>query len=64
MEIGKDFTNWMKDQIEAFGFLEHQDFEVFTEKGVNPQGGRPSKGYMLSISMAKEKAPIDWGLRV
>lgn len=58
MEVGKVFAAWMPEQIEAFGFLEHQDFEVISESGNNPQGGRPSKEYMLSLSMAKELAMV------
>ena len=58
LEVGKIFAAWMPEQIEAFGFLEHQDFEVISESGKNPQGGRPSREYILSISMAKELAMV------
>ena len=26
LEIGKDFSNWIKDRIEQYGFTENQDF--------------------------------------
>ncbi|GLH72054.1 hypothetical protein GETHLI_05560 [Geothrix limicola] len=58
LEVGKDFTTWIKDHVEAFSFIEGQDFEVFTENGENPKGGRPAKEYMTSISMAKELAMV------
>lgn len=58
LEVGKDFTSWIKDHVETFGFCERRDFEVFTENGENPKGGRPSKEYMISISMAKELAMV------
>lgn len=54
LEVGRDFTNWMKDQIEKCDLVENQDYEVFAEKGENPKGGRPSKEYALSINAAKE----------
>lgn len=56
--VGKVFAAWMPEQIEAFGFEEHRDFEVFSETGKNPQGGRPTREYMLSIDMAKELAMV------
>ena len=36
LEVGRDFTNWMKDQIERCDLVENQDYEVFAEKGENP----------------------------
>jgi len=58
LEVGKHFSTWMPEQIEAFGFVEHQDFEVLPEFGFNPQGGRPAKTYMISLPMAKELAMV------
>jgi anti-repressor protein len=57
--VGKDFSSWIKERISKYGFIENQDFEVFTEFGENPLGGRPSKEYALSIDMAKELAMIE-----
>ena len=56
--MGKEFANWIKDQIESFGFIDGSDFEVIAESGKNPLGGRPTKEYMISISMAKELAMV------
>lgn len=58
LEVGKAFAAWMPEQIEAFGFLEHQDFEVYSKSGENPAGGRPRKEYLLSLPMAKELAMV------
>lgn len=52
--IGREFTHWMKDQIVRCDLIENQDFEVFAQKGINPQGGRPSTEYALSMDAAKE----------
>lgn len=59
LEVGKDFSAWMPEQIEAFGFQGGVDFGVFSESGENSKGGRPRKEYMISISisMAKATAP-------
>ena len=56
--VGKDFSTWMPESIEAFGFVEHVDFEVLPNSGFNPQGGRPTKEYMIGLSMAKELAMV------
>ena len=53
LEVGRDFTTWMKKMI-GYGFNEHADFEVYTQSGENPTGGRPSVDYIMSIEMAKE----------
>lgn len=54
LEVGKDFSNWVKDQIERAGLVEHEDYEVFAKNGENPLGGRPAKEYALSPDAAKE----------
>lgn len=52
--IGKDFSSWIKKQIERCDLVENQDFEVFTQKGGNLFGGRPTSEYALSVDAAKE----------
>lgn len=54
LEVGKDFSTWIKDRIIKYDFIENQDFTVFPEIGENQQGGRPRIGYAVSIDMAKE----------
>ena len=63
LEVGKDFSNWVKDRIDAFGFVEGQDF-VIVEGLISPNlartsGGRPAKEYYLSIDMAKELSMVE-----
>ena len=63
LEVGKVFAAWMPEQIEAFGFQEHRDFEI-TEGLSFPNSesakARPqkTKEYMVSLSMAKELAMV------
>lgn len=47
LESRRDFSNWIKDRIEKYGFVENQDFEVFNNFGENPSGGRPLKETFL-----------------
>jgi len=60
LEVGKDFSTWIKDRIAQYGFAEGQDY-VFTllpnfgEKGQ----GRPTKEYHLTLDMAKELAMVE-----
>ena len=53
LEVGRDFTTWIKQMV-GYGFVEHTDYEVFTDSGENPLGGRPKTDYVLTIDMAKE----------
>lgn len=59
LEVGRDFSSWLKDRIEKYGFGERTDYLVFTKSGENLQGGRPSKEYILSLDMAKQLAMVE-----
>ena len=59
LEVGRDFPTWIKDRIEQGLFAEGKDYVVFPGIGENPQGGRPTKEYGLSISMAKELSMLE-----
>jgi anti-repressor protein len=59
LEIGKDFSNWIKAQIERARLVDSRDYcvsEVFPQKGENSKGGRPSKEYHLTIEAGKHIA--------
>jgi len=59
LEVGRDFTNWIRARIAKYGFEEKQDFEVFAKTGENPQGGRPVTEYHLTLDMAKELSMVE-----
>ncbi|WP_273719097.1 MULTISPECIES: antA/AntB antirepressor family protein [Bartonella] len=59
LEAKRDFSNWIKDRINKYNLLENQDYLVFTNFGENLQGGRPSKDYALSLSVAKELSMVE-----
>lgn len=56
LEVGRDFSNWIKDRIEKYSFIEGKDFSLNLAKST---GGRPAMDYILSISMAKELAMVE-----
>jgi len=59
LEIGRDFSNWIKDRVQQYGFLENQDFIIFAETGEKPYSGRPAKEYALTLDMAKELSMVE-----
>lgn len=64
LEVGKDFSTWIKDRIEQYGFTESQDF-VIAEVLSSPESGstkaRPQKlkEYHLTLDMAKELSMVE-----
>jgi phage anti-repressor protein/phage antirepressor YoqD-like protein len=60
LDVGKDFTTWMKDRISQYGFDEGRDYvsDLFPNIGEKGQG-RPSKEYHLTLDMAKELAMVE-----
>jgi phage anti-repressor protein len=53
LQVGRDFSNWIKDRIEKFQLIKGKDYEVFAKSGENPLGGRPSNEYWLTITTAR-----------
>lgn len=55
LEIGKDFSSWMKGNIEKYGFVEGLDFVKVPAKSSSPILGSQEKiEYFLTVGMAKE----------
>lgn len=57
--IGKDYSTWMRRRISKYGFARGIDYEVFTQTGENPLGGRPENVYRITLDMAKELAMVE-----
>lgn len=57
--LRKDFSTWLKDRIDQYGFAENSDYVSIPQNGGKPSGGRPSKEYALSLDMAKELAMVE-----
>lgn len=56
LESGRQFSNWITQRIDSYGFVEGEDF--ITEL-LKSSGGRPSKEYYISIDMAKELSMVE-----
>jgi phage anti-repressor protein len=55
--IKRDFSNWIKTQIQRGGFIEGVDFVLLTEKGEQTgPGGSNRIEYLLSLDTAKHIA--------
>jgi phage anti-repressor protein len=60
LEVGKDFSNWIKSRIAEYGFVENEDFSLLANFGEqNQRGGHNRKEYALSLDMAKELAMVE-----
>jgi len=59
LEVGKDFSTWIKDRISQFGFEEGIDYSP--ESGNRSDGlpGKPRLEYHLSLDMAKEVSMLE-----
>ena len=62
LEVGKDFSTWIKGRIQQYGFVENQDFVCFPilgSKNLDGRGGHNRKDYHLTLDMAKELAMVE-----
>lgn len=59
LKAGKDFSNWIKDRIEKYGFVENQDFVCSPVLASNGRGGHNRLEYHLTLDTAKEIAMVD-----
>jgi anti-repressor protein len=70
--VGRDFSNWIKDRIKKYDFVEDLDFfltfakfgdgfDGFNKaKAIDPKSGKIlAKEYVISIDMAKELAMLE-----
>lgn len=56
LAVGRDFSTWVKDRIEQYGFVEGEDFSPVSGKST---GGRPGMEYHLTLDTAKELAMVE-----
>ena len=62
LEVGKDFTTWIKDRIDQYGFIQGQDFTVENfapRNGGANRGGHNRRDYHISLDMAKELSMVE-----
>ncbi|WP_372835604.1 antA/AntB antirepressor family protein [Pontibacterium sp.] len=61
LEVGRDFSNWVKARISKYGFVEKQDYILIRQNGrTNGKGGdRRSIEYFVTVGVAKELAMVE-----
>jgi len=59
LEVGKDFSNWIKDRIAAYDFKENSDFVCSPVLASEGRGGHNRLDYYLTIDMAKELSMVE-----
>lgn len=62
LEVGRDFTTWIKERIEKYQFEESVDFAVVSIAPQNrgtKRGGHNKVDYILRLNMAKELSMIE-----
>lgn len=60
LESKRDFSNWIKNRIEKYGFIENQDFILLNNFGEQTgRGGHNKVEYALTMDTAKELAMVE-----
>lgn len=64
LEVGKDFSNWIKDRINQYGFIENQDYvcvEVLSSPNSASAKSRAQKliEYHITLDMEKELSMVE-----
>ncbi|MFC2544675.1 MAG: P22AR C-terminal domain-containing protein [Aggregatibacter sp.] len=55
LDIGKDYSTWIKNRINEYGFIQDEDYLVITER----TNGRPRKEYHITLDMGKELGMVE-----
>jgi phage anti-repressor protein len=60
LEVGRDFSNWIKGRIEEYGFEQGQDYVTVARSPIPASGNRGAAiDYLLTLDMAKELAMVE-----
>lgn len=61
LEVGKDFSTWIKGRVEQYGFVDGRDYTTISSTPQN--GGAGNRGvrieYHISLDMAKELSMVE-----
>lgn len=58
MKVGRDFTNWIKDRIKKYYFIENEDYYLTLTK-IGERQNVTKHEYYLKIDVAKEIAMVE-----
>lgn len=59
LNVGRDFSNWVKKRIKEYQFIENQDFTSFAQIGEREFGATTRIEYHISLDMAKELSMVE-----
>jgi anti-repressor protein len=60
LEVGKDFSTWIKDRVEQYDFTEGEDFQAISHSPISGSGNRGARiDYILTMEMAKELSMVE-----
>ena len=59
LEVGKDFSNWVKARIKKYGFVENADYVKLAKIGELSKTKQTSIEYHLTIEMSKELGMVE-----
>ncbi len=58
LESNQEYSNWIKNRISAYGFVQDEDF-CLTKISSKGRGGHNAKDHFLTLDMAKELAMVE-----
>lgn len=59
LQVGRDFSTWIRGRIKQYGFVEDVDFCAATVPGSGGFGGQNRLVFSISLDMAKELAMVE-----
>ena len=62
LEVGRDFTTWIKNRINKYGFEENEDYTIVNlahQNGGASWGGNNRVDYIITTDMAKELCMVE-----
>jgi len=57
--VRRDFSTWLKERINRYGFIEGEDYITFSPDLGKNQKGRPTTDYGLTLDMAKQLCMVE-----
>ena len=59
LQVGRDFSTWISDRIEEYGFVEGEDYSPVLGNRSDGKAGKRRTDYHLTLDMAKELAMVE-----
>lgn len=59
LESRQDFSNWIKNRIEQYGFIVDEDYSINLSNRSDGRAGKRRTEYHLTLDMAKELAMVE-----